>query len=81
MRYETGRVLHLVYDGRELDSRCQTDLIVDETLVVQVEAADAIEFAHEQKLRSCLKMGDYQSGLLVNFNVVAIEDGIVPMAA
>jgi GxxExxY protein len=81
LRYESGRVLSLVYDGCELDFRCQTDLIVAETLLVQVEAADAIELIHEQKLRTCLMMGGYASALLVNFNEVEIDDGIVHMDA
>jgi GxxExxY protein len=79
--YESGRVLPLVYDGCELDFRCQTDLIVSETLMVQVEAVDEIEPIHEQKLRTCLWMGSYPAGLLVNFNVDDMADGITYMAA
>jgi GxxExxY protein len=81
LRYESGRVLSPVDAGPEPGSRCQTDLIVAETLLVQVEAADAIEPVHEQKLRTCLQMGGYPLGLLVNFNATEIEDGIVQMDA
>jgi GxxExxY protein len=81
LRYESGRVLPVVYDGHDLGSRLQTDLIVAETVLVQVEAADAIELIHEQKLRTCLAMGGYPMGLLVNFNVAEIDDGIFVMDA
>jgi GxxExxY protein len=78
--FESGRVLTATYEGQELDYRCETDLIVASTLLLQIEAAETIELAHEQKLRTCLWMGGYPSGLLLNFNVATMEDGIFHMA-
>ncbi len=80
LSYESGRVLTAVYDGHQLNSRYQTDLIVAGTLLLQVEAEDVIEPIHEQKLRTCLWVGGYPFGLMLNFNVVDIKDGIIPMA-
>lgn len=79
--FESGRVLPLIYDGCELDFRCETDLIVNQTLLLQIEAEDMIDLAQEQKLRTCLWMGGFPSGLLVNFNVLDMADGITHMAA
>jgi GxxExxY protein len=78
--FESGRVLTATYEGQELDFRCETDLIVASTLLLQIEATETIELVHEQKLRTCLWMGGYPSGLLLNFNVVAMDDGIFYMA-
>lgn len=75
--FERGRVPQMIYDGQRFDFTCQTDFIVADKLVVQVEAVDAFELAHEQKLRTCLWMGGYKSGLLLNFNVSAMDDGII----
>jgi GxxExxY protein len=77
--FERGRVLPVVYDGHQLAFRCQTDLIVANSLILQVEAADEIELIHEQRLRTGLWAGGLPLGLLLNFNVVAMVDGITQM--
>ena len=76
LRFERGRVLQMVYDGHRLDYRCQADLIVADSLLLQVEAADEIELTHEQRMRTCLWMGGLTLGLLLNFNVVEMDEGI-----
>lgn len=77
--FERGRVLTFIYDGHQLDFTCEADIIVDDGLLLQVEAADAIEPGHEQRLRTCLYMGEFPVGLLLNFNVVEMEDGIIQL--
>jgi len=79
--FERGRVLPLIYDGHQLEFTCQADFILGESLLLQVEAVDEIELIHEQRLRSCLWMGGFPSGLLLNFNVVKFTDGITEMSA
>jgi GxxExxY protein len=74
--FERGRVLPLVYDGHQLDFRCRTDFIVANSLVLQVEAVDEIDYTQECLLRTCVWMGDFPLGLLLNFNVVEMEDGV-----
>ena len=69
LAFEHGRVLPAVYDGRTLDFRCRTDFIVADSLVLQVEAEEELDFTHEALLRTCVWMGGYALGLLLNFNV------------
>ena len=70
LAFEHGRVLPAVYDGRTLDFRCRTDFIVADGLVLQVEAEEQLDFTHEALLRTCVWMGGFPLGLLLNFNVV-----------
>jgi GxxExxY protein len=77
LAFERGRILPLIYDGHELDFTIQTDFIVAGTLLLQVEAEEVLEPAHDQKLRSSLWMGGFPSALLLNFNVVDMADGVI----
>jgi len=79
--FERGRVLPLIYDGHQLEFSCQADFIIGDRLLLQVEAVDEIELIHEQRLRSCLWMGGFPLGLLLNFNVEEMDDGISEMTA
>jgi GxxExxY protein len=74
--FDRGRVLPLVYDGHQLDYHCGTDFIVADSLVLQVEAVDEVDYTQECRLRTCVSMGDFPLGILLNFNVVEMEDGI-----
>ena len=68
------------YDGIELDAGYRIDLLVDERVVVETKAVANIVAIHEAQLISHLKLGNYSIGLLINFNVVHLKDGIVRRA-
>ena len=70
-------IVPIRYDGVELDAAYRIDLLVDERVVVEIKAAAKIIAVHEAQLLSQLKLGDYRVGLLINFNVVRLKDGIV----
>src|SRR5271154_7038761 len=76
--FDRGRVLTFVYRGHQLDYQCPADIIVEDTLLLQIEAVDELDLSHEQRLRTCLYMSGLSLGLLLNFNVVEMEDGISP---
>ena len=65
------------YDGVVLDVACRIDLLVEECVVVELKAVAKIVPVHEAQLLSQLKLGDYRVGLLINFNVARLKDGIV----
>jgi GxxExxY protein len=75
--FERGRVLTFVYNGHQLDYQCAADFIVAGSLLLQIEAVEEIEPIHEQRLRTCLYMGGFTFGLMLNFNVVDMDDGIL----
>jgi GxxExxY protein len=65
------------YDGVVLNVAYRIDLLVEECVVVEIKAVAKIIPVHEAQLLSQLKLGDYRVGLLINFNVVRLKDGIV----
>jgi GxxExxY protein len=65
------------YDGIVLDIAYRIDLLVEECVVVETKSVAQIIAVHEAQLLSQLKLGDYRLGLLINFNVVRLKEGIV----
>ena len=65
------------YDGVELDVDYRIGLLVEECVVVETKSVAKIVPVHEVQLLSQLKLGDFRVGLLINFNVVRLKDGIV----
>jgi GxxExxY protein len=71
--------LPVVYDGQRLEIGYRIDLLVQEMVVVEIKAIDAIAPVHRAQLLSYLKLSAKPLGLLLNFNVVLMKQGIVRM--
>ncbi len=65
------------YDGVDLDVDYRIDMLVEECVVVESKTVAKIIPVHEAQFVSHLRLGDYRVGLLINFNVVRLRDGIV----
>ena len=65
------------YDGIVLGVAYRIDLLVEESVVVEIKSVAKIVQIHEGQLLSQLKLGDYRVGLLINFNVVHLKHGII----
>ncbi|MFO0928666.1 MAG: GxxExxY protein [Gemmataceae bacterium] len=68
--------LPVVYDGLQIDVGFRMDLLVEDTVVVELKAVDALAPIHEAQLLTYLKLSGHHLGLLINFNVVHLKDGI-----
>src|SRR5689334_5693319 len=64
------------YDGLLLDIPLRLDLIVEDTIIVEDKAIEAILPIHLAQLRTYLKLANRRLGLLINFNTVMLKDGI-----
>jgi GxxExxY protein len=64
------------YKGFQLDCRYQMDIVVDNSLVVEVKAVDRIAPIHEAQLLTYLRLSGHRLGLLMNFNCTMLKDGI-----
>jgi GxxExxY protein len=73
---ETQVELPIHYDGIVLDSAYRIDLLVDNEVVVEVKAVVHVHPVHEAQILSYLKLSRKRVGLLINFNVVHLRDGI-----
>ena len=74
--FEQQKRLPLTYKGITLPVIYQMDLLVEETVVIEVKAVETVLPIHEAQLLTYLKLGGYQVGLLLNFNVTILRDGI-----
>jgi GxxExxY protein len=69
--------LPLLYDGVRLEVGYRLDMVVDNCVVVEIKAVDALADIHRAQLLSYLKLGGFKVGLLLNFNVVRMKEGII----
>jgi GxxExxY protein len=68
--------LPLEYKGVRLEQGYRLDLVVAEIVVVEVKAVEIIHPVYEAQLLTYLRLGGFQVGLLINFNVPLLKDGI-----
>jgi GxxExxY protein len=74
--FEAQKPLPLVYKGNHLDCGYRLDFVVDGLVVVDVKCADALAPIHSAQLLTYLKLTNCPAGLLINFNVPVLGDGI-----
>ena len=68
--------LPVVYDGVQIDVGYRLDMVVDETVIVELKAIEKLLPIHSAQLLSYLKLSGLRVGLLMNFNEVLLKDGI-----
>lgn len=66
----------LIVDEVKLEVGYRIDLLIENKLVVEVKAVEAINDVHLAQTLTYLKLGNYKLGLLINFNVSKMKDGI-----
>lgn len=74
--FERQKPLPVEYKGCRLDCGYRLDLLVAAAVVVEIKAVEAIDPIHEARLLTYLKLGGWKLGLLINFNVPVLKDGI-----
>ncbi len=76
LKFQTQAALPVFYDGVRLDAALRMDIIVERQLVVEIKAVEIMLPVFEAQLLTYLKLTGCRLGLLVNFNVPRIKDGI-----
>ena len=71
--------LPVIYKGVNLDCGYRLDLVIDDSVIVEVKAVDQLAPIHQAQLLSYLKLSGREVGLLINFNVKVLKQGIVRM--
>jgi len=66
----------LIYRDKKLDVGYRIDLLVDEKVIIEVKSVDALNPIHQAQVMTYLKLSGCRIGLLINFNVVFLKDGI-----
>ncbi len=71
--------LPVMYDGQRLDLGYRIDLLVENLVVVEVKCLEAINPVHKAQLLSYIRLSGKNVGLLINFHVAHLKDGILRM--
>jgi GxxExxY protein len=78
--FERQKNLPVVYKQRTLDCGYRLDVVVGNLVVVELKSCDKVESIHKAQLLTYLKLSGLPLGLLLNFNVPVMKDGIIRMA-
>lgn len=74
--YRKEYPLPLEYKGIRLECGYRVDILVSGLVAVEVKSVQALAPIHDAQLLTYLRLGGWRVGLLINFNVVALKDGI-----
>lgn len=69
----------VTYDDMTIDLGYRLDLFIENEVIVELKSVESISDIHKAQLLSYLKLGKKRVGLLINFNVVHLKDGITRM--
>ena len=78
--YERQKDIPIDYRGAKVDCGFRSDLIVDDRLIVELKASHNLQPIYEAQLLTYLKLSNIKVGLLINFNVLVLKDGIKRLA-
>jgi len=80
IRYERQKELPIEYKGIKLGCGYRIDVIVANSLILELKACERLERIHQAQLLTYLKLTDLKVGLLINSNVPVLKEGIKRMA-
>ena len=70
------KALPLVYEETKLDAGYRIDLLVENKLIVEIKAVEALNDLHLAQILTYLKLSGCKLGLLINFNTVLLKNGV-----
>lgn len=76
IKLEKQKPLPLIYEEIKLETGYRVDLIVENKLIIEIKSVEALNDVHLAQIMTYLKLSGCKLGLLINFNVVLIKDGI-----
>jgi len=76
LKVELQKPLPIIYKEVKLDGGYRLDLVVQQAVVVEIKAVDRLSPIHEAQLLSYLRLSGYKVGLLINFNVTVLKNGL-----
>lgn len=76
LKVEKQKALPLVYEEVKLDVGYRIDIIVEDKFIVEVKSVEALNDIHLAQLLTYLRLSDCKLGLLINFNVKLLKEGV-----
>jgi GxxExxY protein len=74
---ERQKPLSLTYKGKRMDCGYRLDVVVENVVLIELKSIEVIQPIHKAQLLTYLKLSGLTLGLLLNFNVTVMRDGIV----
>jgi len=76
LKYLKEVAIPLIAEGIRMEAGFRADLIVENKVIVEIKSIEALATVHRMQLLTYLRLADKRLGLLLNFNVAVIKDGI-----
>ena len=76
MKVERQLALPVIYENIRLDAGYQLDLVVEDEVILELKAVEQIQPIHEAQLLTYLRLKNRKVGLIINFNVTLLKNGI-----
>ena len=76
LNVEKQKALPLIYEEIKLEVGYRLDLIVEDKVIVEIKACEGLNDVHLAQVLTYLKLSNVKLGLLINFNVTRVKDGI-----
>lgn len=76
LEVEQQKVVPLIYEEVKLECGYRSDLVLNNKVIVELKSVDAINDIHLAQILTYLKLTDCKVGLLINFNVLKLTDGL-----
>jgi GxxExxY protein len=73
---EKQKPMPLIYEEVQLDCGYRLDLLVERKLVIEIKSVEALNDIHLAQTLTYLKLGNFNLGLLINFNTLYLKNGI-----
>jgi GxxExxY protein len=77
LRTTRQQPIPVIYENIHIDMGFRADMIVEDRVIVEIKSVEVLAPVHKKQLLTYLKLADKRLGLLINFNVALIRDGIV----
>ena len=76
LKVEKQKALPLIYEEVKLDVGYRNDMIIEDKFIVEVKSVEALTDVHLAQLLTYLRLSDCRLGLLINFNVKLLKEGV-----
>ena len=76
LKVEKQKALPLVYEEVKMEIGYRVDIMVENKVIIELKAVEALNDVHLAQILTYLKLSDCKLGMLINFNVALIKDGI-----
>jgi GxxExxY protein len=80
LRTVRQQAVPILYQGTRIEVGYRADLIVEDSVIVEIKSVETVAPLHKKQLLTHLRLADKRLGLLINFNVPLIKDGITRIA-